>query len=186
MALPEPMVGAPVSATGGVAYAPTDTALPTDASATLDSAFVLGGLISEDGCTLSPNRSQEQKRAWGGKIVRTIQTEYGLTVTFTFLESSKAEVLKAVYGDENVTISAGKIAVLHNEKQPERKAYVLNMLDGKRKRRIVLPNAQLAQTGDIQYVHSDLIQYSVELTGYEDEAGNNGYEYIDDDAITGD
>ena len=75
MALPTPMVGAPISATGAIARAPLGTTLPTDASSALDQRFEELGLIGEDGVSLAQERSTDDSHAWGGSVVRKIQTE---------------------------------------------------------------------------------------------------------------
>ena len=182
MALPEPMIGAPVSATGVIAYGPIGTAVPANASAALAEGFETLGLVGEDGVTLAPERSREDKRAMGGQIVRTVQSEYGVTVTFTLLESTKAEVLKALFGEDNVSVSGSAISVRHNEQTPAKGVFVVTLKDGKNRRRLVAANAQLLMEGDVQYTHSELIQYSVTVTCYPDEDNDNLHEYIDLDA----
>lgn len=185
MALPTPMIGAPINATGGVAAGEIGTTLPTDASTALAEALIRLGLVGEDGFTITRDRSTEDKRAWGGGIVRTVQTEFSETVTTSFLESDKAETLKEVYGAENVTVTPGtegnpgKVAIKHNDLVLDRRVFVFEMKDGKRRRRIVLPNAQITGTDDVQYTHSELISYAVTMTAYPDENGNCAYEYID-------
>lgn len=182
------MIGAPINATGGIAAGPVGTALPTDATTELDKALVRLGLVGEDGVTITRDRSTEDKRAWGGLIARTVQSEFSETATTSFLESDKAEVLKEVYGGGNVTVvpgssdTAGKITIKHNELTLDNRVFVFEMKDGKKRRRIVLPNAQITGTDDVQYVHSELISYAVTITAYPDEAGNVAYEYIDEPA----
>lgn len=179
MALPRPAVGAPITATGGVASGPLGTALPTDTKTELADGFVKLGLVGEDGVSLTVDRSTEDIIAWGGQKVRVIQTEKSETATLTLLESEKVEVLKAVYGEGNVTTGAGgEIAVKHNEAQLPAGVWVFDMKDGNSRRRLVLPNAQVTSTGDINYVHSDVIKYELEITAYPDESGNSAYEYI--------
>lgn len=177
------MVGAPVNATGAISQAPIGSTRPTDATTALDASYVALGLVGEEGVTLSPERSREDKRAWGGQIVRTIQSEYGVTAGFTLLESTKAEVLKALYGEDNVTIGAdGKIAIRHNEQVPAKGQFAITMKDGDKRRRLDIGNGQLSMEGEINYVHSDLIMYTVIVTCYPDEDGDNLIEYIDTSA----
>ena len=57
--------------------------------------------------------------------------------------------------------------------------FVFDMKDGDKRRRLVLPNAQITSTEDITYVHSDIIRYGVTITAYADEDGNCAYEYVD-------
>ncbi len=180
MALPEPMIGAPVSVTGAIAAAPVATTLPVNATASLNEAFKPLGLIGEEGFEFEAQRSTSGEKAWGGVTVRIIQSEYEVKGRFTLLESTKAEVLKAVFGAQNVVVGDGTISVKHNEKLVERQAYTVDLKDGNRVRRIVLPNAQLVPSGATQFVHNAIIQYPVELTAYPDEQGNCAYEYIAD------
>ena len=182
MALPRPMVGVPLTATGGVAAGPIDSTLPTDATTALPAGVTPLGLVGDEGVSLTRERSTDDIRAWGGQIVRTVQTEFSETATLQFLESDNAEVLKEVYGKDNVTVTGTAphqtIAIKHNEKELPARVFVFDMKDGDKRRRLVLPNAQITATEDITYVHSDIIRYGVTITAYPDEAGNCAYEYI--------
>ena len=178
MSLPRPMVGVPLTATGGVAAGPINSTLPTDATTALPVGIVALGLVGDEGVSLTRERSTDDIRAWGGQIVRTVQTEFSETATLQFLESDKAEVLKEVYGEGNVTVTGGNIAIKHNERELPSRVFVFDMKDGDKRRRLVLPNAQITATEDITYVHSDIIRYGVTITAYPDEAGNCAYEYI--------
>ena len=178
MALPKPMVGVPLTATGGVAAGPTDSTLPTDATTSLPAGITALGLVGDEGVSLTRERSTDDIRAWGGQIARTVQTEFSETATLQFLESDKAEVLKEVYGEDNVTVTGGNIAIKHNEQTLPSRVFVFDMKDGDKRRRLVLPNAQITATEDITYVHSDIIRYGVTITAYPDEDGNCAYEYI--------
>ena len=81
MALPRPMVGVPLTATGGVAAGPTDSTLPTDATTALPAGITALGLVGDEGVSLTRERSTDDIRAWGGQIVRTVQTEFSETAT---------------------------------------------------------------------------------------------------------
>lgn len=41
----------------------------------------------------------------GGRIVKVLQTEYNHSFKFVLLESLNADVLKAIYGASNVTVT---------------------------------------------------------------------------------
>lgn len=185
MALPEIMIGAPVTAAGAFAAGPVGTALPTDATMELDAGFVERGLIGEEGFSLAPNRSTQDIKVWGGSTRRRLTTEFSEVVSVTFMESADAEVLKAVFGENNVSVEGGKIAIAHNAEGAAEMAWTITMKDGDARRRLAIPRGQVFLTGDIQYVHTDAIKYSVEIACYEDEEGQSSYEYIDDDAYAG-
>lgn len=178
-------IGAP-DVGGGLFNAPLGTALPTDASTKLAEAFKIVGLLSSDGLSESPNRESDDKKAWGGKLARVIQTEHDLTVKFTLIERTE-QTLKLVHGDSNVISSnqeakgdapAGKLqTILKNAKVLPPKSFVANMRDGITQLRNVYPAAQVVNVGESKWVHDDLIAYEVELKCYEDSSGNKGYEY---------
>lgn len=169
-------------AVGGAVYrAPLGTTLPTSASAELDEAFVSLGYISEDGLTNENSIETEEVKAWGGDTVLNPQT--GKTDTFgaTFIEALNVEVLKMVYGDENVsgTLATG-IIVRANSKEAGGSCYVVDqiMREGALKR-IVIANGKLSDLGEISYNDSDAVGYEVTLTalpGFSD--GDTHKEYI--------
>lgn len=92
---------------GAIFRAPKGTTPPTDASTDLDSAFAGMGYCSEDGVSNSNSPTMESVKAWGGDVVMRFQTEKNDTFTFTMIEAENPNVLKAVYGENNVTVSAG-------------------------------------------------------------------------------
>ncbi|WP_238997118.1 hypothetical protein [Mycolicibacterium sp. CBMA 361] len=93
-------------ATGTCFVAETGTTGPTNASASLNPGFTDLGNIGEDGFTESMARTTDEKKNFGGKIVKVLQTEYKHTFKFVLMESLNADVLKAVYGADNVTVTA--------------------------------------------------------------------------------
>lgn len=169
-------------AVGGAVYrAPLGTALPTSASAELDEAFVSLGYISEDGLTNENSIETEEIKAWGGDTVLNPQT--GKTDTFgaTFIEALNVEVLKMVYGDENVsgTLATG-ITVRANSKEAGGSCYVVDqiMREGALKR-IVIAHGKLSDLGEISYNDSDPVGYETTITalpGFSD--GDTHKEYI--------
>lgn len=182
------LVGAPLTATGGVLSAPAGTALPTSASTAPGAAFVALGLIGEDGLSETADRSTDKIRAWGGSLARVVQTEFGLSYTFQFI-TTNATVLKEVYGADNVTTTTAvapaydELAIKVNNKQLPVKPYVFEVKDGENKIRIVIPEGQITSVGGITYSHNDIIRYEVTLDCYADDAGNEAYKYITGPAV---
>ena len=174
-------VGKP-KVTGAVFIAPAKTTLPTDASATLDTKFKGLGYMSEDGATIAEERDSEDIPAWGGDIVYTAQTSYKETIAFTPIEINP-EVMKAMYGEDNVKVEEGKLTVTHNVAElPELPLVIETAPNSKTVTRYVVPRAKLTEKGDLSLNGSDPMGRELTFTALPDEDGNTMYEYH---AITG-
>lgn len=165
---------------GGVYRAPLGTTLPTDASTALDAAFVSLGYVSDGGLTNSNSPSSTDIKEWGGAVVLNIQNEKPDTWSAKLIESLNVEVLKTVYGADNVTGTlATGITVTANADEAEEYVYVFEMvLRNGVSKRVVLPDAKISAIGDITYVTSDAVGYDVTWTAMPDSSGNTHYEYI--------
>lgn len=166
---------------GHVFRAPIGTAIPTDAVTALNQAFVDLGYISEDGLTNANSPETETILAWGGTPVLHTTTSKDDTFTATFISSMNPEVLKMVYGDENVTgtdVATG-ITVAANAKDLTDYIYVIEMIaKGNVAHRVVLPSAKPTEIGEISYTDSEAVGYEVTLGCTADASGNTHYEYF--------
>lgn len=180
------VAGAPL-ATGGVSIAPLGTAIPTDATTALVAAFKSAGYIGEDGLTESADRSTEKVKAWGGDVVKVLQTDFSTTYKFTFLETLNSDVLKTVYGDQNVTMTPATSTkgTLHTVKVNAdvlpHKVFVFDVKDGSARIRIAVPDGQITEVGEITYSDGEVIGYEVTVEAYRDSTlGANAIKYLDD------
>ena len=165
---------------GAIFRAPVGTKLPADAKTTLDVAFKGLGYISEDGVTNSNSPSSDNIKAWGGDTVHSYQTEKPDTFQWQMIEAMNTEVLKTVYGDENVTgdMVTG-LTVKANSTEQESYAWVIDMiLRGSVLKRVVIPQAKVTEVGDITYADGSAIAYNVTTTASPDSDGNTHYEYF--------
>ncbi len=176
--------GKPLS-TGGILIAPKGTALPTSGTTAPNAAFKTAGYIGEDGVTEGGERGTEKIKAWGGDTVKVTQTEHSLTYQFTFIETLNSDVLKAVYGDANVvttpaTASTGTIhAVKVTSDALPNKEFIFEIKDGLAKIRIVIPDGQITEVGEITYSDSEVIGYPVTIECFPDATGVKAYKYLD-------
>lgn len=166
---------------GGAMYvAPAGTELPTDATTALATAFKSLGYISEDGLTNSNSPESDDIKAWGGDIVLTPITGRPDTYSVKLIESLNVDVLKMVYGDDNVTgtLETG-ITVKANATDLEEHPIVVDMIlrNGVLKR-ICIPSAKVSEIGEIVYTDADASGYELTLSCQPDADGNTHYEYI--------
>lgn len=165
---------------GGAVYrAPLGTALPTDAVTALNEAFVDMGYVSEDGVTNSNTIESDDVKAWGGDTVLSLQTDKTDTFAMTLIESMNINVLKAVFGDSNVsgTLADG-IVVKANADEQEDAAWVIDMIArGNVKHRVVIPSGKISEVGDTVYSDTEAVGFEVTVTAIQDTAGNTHYEY---------
>lgn len=173
------MVGKPKIA-GAVFRAAAGTTLPTDSTSALAAAYKDLGYCSEDGLTNNNSPSSENIKAWGGDIVYTYQSEKPDTFSFTLIESGNIEVLKAVYGDANISGSfSSGLTVKANAKELTENPWVIEMVrrDGG-SHRICIPNGKISEIGEIKYTDTDVIGYAITLSCTPDSSGNTHYEYM--------
>ena len=168
---------------GAIFTAPLNTALPTSASAELNEAFKCLGYVSDDGVKNSNGPSSNSIKAWGGDKALNLETEKPDNWKVKFIEALNIEVLKAVYGDDNVsgTLQTG-ITVRANSIPREPHAWVIDMLMAKGvMRRIVIPNGTITAIEEIEYKDENAVGYDCTISaapGNEDFGYDTHKEYI--------
>lgn len=165
--------GTSADKSGYIWVAPLGTAIPTDATAALDKAFVGLGYLSEDGLTEPASfEPGDDIVAAGGDTVAQADPTFSKTWTGTCIEALNEDLLKVAYGSANVTVTPaattdGSITIKEKAGDIEHHVIVIDeMLKGGRKRRNVMADATFLITGDISHVHTALVNFEFTITAY--------------------
>lgn len=153
--------------------------VPTDAISDLAPEYEGHGFISEDGIANQVETDTNDLKAYGGKVVKTVQTSRKETFTFTPIETN-ARTLKDQYGDDNVTIDEkGNICALHNAKTRPARTFVFEtVLDENKVQRDVVPFGRITEVGEKKFADGEAIASQLTISCEEDTAGNTAYTYI--------
>lgn len=163
---------------GYIFVAPTGTALPTDYSTALPTAYKCLGFISEDGYVETVDSDSEDLVDMNGDLMDSPQTSRVESAQLTLAEI-KAMTLKLMYGDENVTDKAGVITVKHNGNSNGTWAVVLDLLlKNNRKWRKVVPLFQCSELDDLTLAVGELAARALTAKYLTDGDGNTCYDYI--------
>ena len=164
---------------GYIHSAPVGTTLPATAEDALGSDWKDMGHASEDGVSEKTNFETTEVKDWAGSVVKVIQTSRTGSYDMTMIEAMNVDLLKAVYGDSNVTVSNDNIEITINDKSLDYRAWVIDeILEDGVKQRTVIPRGKLSAIGDISHVSTDVIKIPVTITCTKDANGNSAYRYI--------
>lgn len=166
--------------TGAIWAAPKGTTLPTSTSEALNDAFKCLGYVSEAGVVNSTSIESSKIKAWGGDTVLVIFSSKEDAYKFTLIEVKNVDVLKFVYGADNVSGDlANGLIVTANNSQPDEVSLVIDtIMSDNTAKRTVIPTASISEIGDITYSDADAIGYETTVDCIPDTDGNTHYEYI--------
>lgn len=177
------LVGVPDKVSGGIYFSTgllDSAAYPTSDIGTtpLPPELKAAGFIGEDGVTEANESDTEKIKAWGGDTVRVVQNEHTVTYTFSFLEFGNTDVLKALYGEDNVTESGEVITANLTSDVLEHRSWLFEMKDGDNRIRVFVPDGQITTRGEINYTHAGAIMTEVTIEAFPDADGKKAIKVI--------
>ncbi|WP_455713714.1 phage tail tube protein [Streptomyces xanthochromogenes] len=171
-----------VAITGAAYVAPPKSKLPTDATSPWDAAFTDIGWISDDGITESNSSDTSEIKGWqGGQTVRKVVSSSEMTFQFTAIETSKT-VLELYHKGSKVVTTTGKSVLAVKAPGPDRRSFGFDVIDGNSHIRIVIPDGEVTETGDITYKGDEAVGYELTVTAYPAADGTVAIKYSDDPA----
>ena len=179
------------STVGAVAVAPISTTAPTDAKTALPNAWDTGGYVSEDGVTVTTEFNTNDKREWGGAVVRKLLESFDGTVSYTLIQADN-EAWKQALGEDNVdevaaTASTGARTILHlGAHFAEPQCYAIKVKDGDFRAIILIPNGQVVSNLELTFMRTETINVPVSISCMDDGTGSGDsiLIYMDDGVYT--
>ena len=163
-------------ATGMFYHAPAGTTLPTSLSTAPTTPWAHVGDVTNDGITLALDKSVENLRNWANVIKRAIVTDHTETVQSPIMDTT-AESLKAVFGDDNVTVDSqtNKVTVnLSATDLPEQEAFLWIMKDGDDMMAIGCTHGQVTAVDNVSFAPGSAINWTPTITAM----GDDGFQLI--------
>ncbi|MEV6079616.1 hypothetical protein AB0L80_31570 [Streptomyces sp. NPDC052069] len=170
-------------ALSGAAYVgPPATKGPTDSTTAWPDTVSDIGWISDDGITESNSSDSTEIKAWqGGQTVRKVISSSEMTFSFTAIETSKT-VLELYHKGSKVVTTNGKSVLAIKAPGPDRRFFGFDVIDGDSHVRIVIPDGEVTETGEIVYKGDQVIAYKVTITAYPAADTTVAYKYSIDPA----
>ena len=175
------------STTGALSYGPVITNIPEtfDDAVTAISAFTSSGYISEDGATLTYDRSTTDIIEWAKAKVRRVLDSADATIETTLIQLDAAGA-KQAFGDDHVDVTAATTA--HSEQLhiaigahvDEPRAWALRIKDGDMRLIALVPSGQVTSGVEITFTATDPISLPITISGNDDGNGDYIHIYVDD------
>lgn len=175
--------------TGALSYGPViPTAnIPTtfDAAVTAIANFTSSGYISEDGATLTYDRSTTDIIEWAKAKVRRVLDSADATVAATLIQLD-ANGAKQAFGDDHVDVTAATTS--HGEQLhiaigahvDEPRAWALRVKDGDMRLIVLVPSGQVTSGVEITFAATDPISLPITISGNDDGNGDYMHIFVDD------
>lgn len=156
-----------VASDGRIRVGNVGTLAPADAVAAPDVGWTDLGYASEDGVTITPSMDTEDINAWQSAVpVRRIVTGSTLEVGFTLIQSN-AETMALYF---NATVNAGNFEI-PVAPDPLERALLVDWIDGGENFRLLIPRAQLSETGEATLARGEAVGFELTFTALAPAAG---------------
>ena len=175
------------STVGALSRGAVITTIPAtyDAAVTAISSFTKAGYISEDGATLTIDKSTTDIIEWARNKVRRVLDSVDGTIGCTLIQFDEDDA-KLVFGDENVTKTAAttthgtQLKIGIGAKMDTPHAWALRIKDGDFGMVVLCPNGQVTSGVDMTFAADQAINMPITISGNDDGNGNVIYIYTDD------
>lgn len=159
--------------TGADVYtAPKGTAGPTDLTTSWPVAWkALGLLDGGDGFVESRDQTVNKHYAWGGILFKKSISDQSRTIAFTCLEDNDNVYLLANPGSTSTTATGVRTRVSVVPKAGYHFALGLEVRDGTRTKRRILPDCEVEEIDDVTESEEDPTTYKFTVTVYPDSNG---------------
>lgn len=174
-----------VGAGSEIFSAPLDATAPTDLDSALDAAFEGVGLIGEDGVSNAREQSSDDKYAMGRNglvLVRTVRSKKKESFKFVLLENTDLAFRLKNPGSASENLGGGVTKRTYVVEQPDRRSWVVEILDGDIITRRYYPTAEIVEVGEVKDADSELAGPEVTVNVYPDADGVKFYEFTNDPA----
>ena len=173
--------------TGALSYGPVLTDIPTtfDEALAAIANFTSSGYISEDGATLTYDRSTTDIIEWAKAKVRRVLDDADATIETTLIQLD-ANGAKQAFGEDNVSVVAANAQ--HGEQMhiaigahvDEPRAWALRVKDGDMRLIALMPSGQVTSGVEITFTATDPISLPITISGNDDGEGNYIHLFVDD------
>ena len=154
------------NAAGYFFHAPKGTALPASPLAELSEAWKEVGYVAQEGITWHNGRTATPLKDWANKIRRQLQEDSTGTVEVPII-TTDAEVLKTLFGEENVVVTAanadhGNLVSIDVEEGvvSDEEAFLFLMKDGDDAMMLGTTNGLITDVADVNFAAADAITWN--------------------------
>lgn len=142
------------------------------------------GEASTDGVDIAQEADKNEKRVWGNKSLGSSYSNFTSTLTVRHASSTDADLLKVMYGKDNVVSDGGTLKITVKSRQPEvGTMIVMGVTDDGRKRWQVVPKAQPDLNLTYSWGDEDIVVIEAVYDCISDAEGVTDYQLIEE-AVT--